>query len=245
MTMQFLTPTSRRYPFDEACSRIVAALAARDFAVPGLRVTFHSYGSGDQKMRMVSEILGDDVRIWFCREQGLLPGGRLNDIAAVSTIGIPEMSLTVYGDRSEPSLVMYVGDDWAKDRDLFWGGTHVNSRLYGEPRRYLRYRGIDEGGLLGHDDDLGREYSPTKAEPTHYVTREVMERVRAHLVDVVLPRILACPEVAHPADPCAPPEEVPVPDGIGALFCIGSRVDAGRLRRRRADLHPEIGRAHV
>jgi len=236
MTMQFLTPTSRRYPFDEACSLIVEAVAARDFEVPGLHVVLEDYGSGEQKMRFVSRILCDDARISFCREQGRLPGHHLNDIAAASAIGIPGMILTVYGDESGPTLVVYVGGDWARDRDRFWGGLHVNSKLHGEPRTYLRYR--RNGGVLDHDDDLGREYSPTGAEPTCYRTGEVMARVRDHLVDVVLPRILAHPPAAHPVDPCAPPEVVPVPDGVGPLFGIASYQDARRIRQPRADLHP-------
>jgi hypothetical protein len=82
MTPQFLYPTSRRFPFDAACSQIVAALERRNWQVPGMTVTFHDYGSGAQKLRAVETIEGADFRLRFSRAQGHLPGGRWADTAS-------------------------------------------------------------------------------------------------------------------------------------------------------------------
>jgi hypothetical protein len=94
-SMQFLYPKSRQFPFDEVCEQIVRALEARVWKVPGFSIEFHDYGRGAQKLRYVSSIKSDqsaidlghhDVAIKFGRPQGLLPGGRWNDTAAVDEV---------------------------------------------------------------------------------------------------------------------------------------------------------------
>ena len=91
---KFLYPKLRQFPFDEVVERIVKALEARNWAVPGLTVKFYDYGSGLTKYRQVNEIKGAGFRLHFSRIQENM--GRWNDIAAVSTLFIPKQELHVY-----------------------------------------------------------------------------------------------------------------------------------------------------
>lgn len=178
--VQFLYPTSRQFPFDEVCEQIVRELEKRNWQVPGIEVDFHEYGRGAQKYRAVSRVVGLDFALRFGRVQQRLPGD-WNDTAAVTGINIPKKELHVYNDESGPTFYLYVGNNWEGDREQFVNGSKVNSKLYGEPRMYLRYHGACRctrgfGGysdlehthrgsrppLLVHDNDLGREYEPKK-----------------------------------------------------------------------------------
>lgn len=137
----FLYPTSDQFPFDEVCGTIVRELEKRNWQVPGIIVEFHDYGSGEQKMRMVSRIKGKDFKLHFCRVQGKMPGDRWNNSAAVTEIVIPKKEIHVYEDESGPTFYLYVGNDWENDCDRFVNGMKVNSKLNGEPRTYLEYKG--------------------------------------------------------------------------------------------------------
>lgn len=155
--VEFLYPVSRQYPFDEVCSKIVHELEMRAWRVPGLTVEFRGYG----RYRLVSSITGPSFRLGFCRVQRAIPGGQWNDTAGVSEIIIPKMQLNVYEDESGPTLYLYVGSDWERDRARFMNSVKVNSKLLGEPRMYLQYHGEchcggDEGNrTYGAHDLLG------------------------------------------------------------------------------------------
>lgn len=136
----FLSPTSGQFPFDGVCGDIVRELEKKKWRVPGISVEFHDYGSGDQKFRMVSSIKSDDFNLRFCRKQQEIPGGRWNDIAAVTEISIPKKEIHVYEDESGPTFYLYVGKDWEKDRKRF-NGLKVHSKMNGEPKVYLEYKG--------------------------------------------------------------------------------------------------------
>lgn len=203
--MQFLYPKSRQFPFDEVCEQIVRALEARAWKVPGLSVEFDDYGRGAQKLRYLSTIQSDqsaldlgqhDVRIEFGRSQGLLPGGRWNDIAAVREVCLPCRALCVYEDESGPTYYVYVGDSWPRDRSTWW--SRPNARLNNEPRVCVKYsgrRGYGRATTLEWDKD-DREYGPEGTEPPSFRTNEIMEEIRAYLHDVVLPVIEECPVVS-------------------------------------------------
>ena len=138
---EFLYPTSRQFPFDKVCDIIVRALEERNWQVPDIDVEFHEYGSGAQKFRAVSQIKSQDFKLWFCRVQRTMPGGRWNDTAAVTEIVIPGKELYVYDDESGPDFYLYVGNDWRRDRKKFMNSSKVNSKLNGEPKMYLQYHG--------------------------------------------------------------------------------------------------------
>lgn len=232
---QFLYPTSRQFPFDEVCEWIVRALAVRNFEVPGISVEIVDYGSGAQKLRYVASIVSEssDVVIRFGRPQGLLPGGTWNDVAAVGQVQFAGRSLRVYQDESGPTYEIYVGNDWKRDRDR-WDA--YNAKLHGLPRTCVRYSGSPHyrgrpERLVPVDDY--REYGPMGDEPRSFDTAEVMEQVREHLQDVVLPAIEAHPVVEVVRDVCAEPPPIPFPSGFGPFFAYGEGRDVRRIEQGR------------
>lgn len=244
--MQFLYPSSRQYPFDEVCERIVRALHARNWKVPGFSVTFHDYGRGAQKLRCVDEIVSDqsaidlghhDVRIRFGRPQGILPGGRFNDVGAVSEVRIGSRALRVYEDESGPTYEVYVGHDWERDRHTFW--SCYNARLHHLPRLCLRYSGAGfhrtRAEILRFVDD-SREYAPQGDEPREYRTEEIMESVRSHLLEVILPAIDAHPPAPLLEDLWTEPPALPVPSSLGPLVTRCERRDERRIEQGKKSL---------
>lgn len=237
--MQFLYPKSRQYPFDEVSEQIVRALEARAWKVPGLVVEFREYGSGAQKLRYVSSITSDqsaidlahhDVRIEFGRIQGLLPGGRWNDTAAVQEVRLPRRALHVYEDESGPTYFVYVGDSWERDRATWW--SRPNAQLNNEKRVCVKYSGHSgyrnrRAPILEWDRD-GREYGPAGDEPTSFRTPEVMEEIRAYLRDILLPAIEKYPVVVPEA--VVEPSPIPMPEGFAALFAYGDGRDEHRIK---------------
>ena len=239
--MQFLYPKSRQFPFDEVSEQIVRALHARDWKVPGFVVEFRDYGSGAQKLRYVSKIESDpsaidlgqhDVLIDFGRPQGTLPGGRLNDCAAVNEVRLSRRALRVYEDESGPTYNVYVGDAWESDRRTWW--SRPNARLNKEPRLCVSYSGQSgyrntrAATLVAVEDH--REHAPEGNEPRGYRTDVVMGEVRAYLQDI-LATIEAFPVADVVADVCAEPPPILFPSGIGPFFAYGEGRDAHRIAK--------------
>lgn len=137
---QFLYPRLRQFPIDEVAEKIVRAIEKRNWKVPGITVEFDIYGSGEAKYKMVSSIIGENFKLYFCRIQGRL-NERWNDIAALHSVCIPKQILEVYSDGSGSTYYLYVGKDWESDKEWFMNSIKVNSKLNKEPRRYLRYCG--------------------------------------------------------------------------------------------------------
>ena len=194
--MTFLYPKAREYTFDEVCEQIVRELEARSWKVPGIAVSFESYGNG---WTYVGTIQGADFKLYFCREQGSLDRGHWNDIAAVYILDIPEKELHVFGDNSGPRFYLYVGNNWEQDRPRFIK-TKVLSKLHGEPRIYLMYEGECrcpasdfrhthpslKSPYLAHNNSLGREYDPEGEEPKEFITAEVEKEFADWLTEHVL-----------------------------------------------------------
>jgi hypothetical protein len=238
--MQFLYPKSRQFPFDEVCEQIVRALHARNFQVPGFTVVFRDYGSGAQKLRYVSEVkssqlaidLGHhDVVIRFGRPQGLLPGEKFNDVAAVDSVQLAKRALHVYPDESGPTYDVYVGSDWEHDRSTWW--SRLNARLDKEPRLCVRYSGRNSyrntrAAILEFVEDR-REYGPQDGEQWTFRTSEVMEEFRVYLQGVVLPGIEAHPIAATVDDVCVEPSPIPFPNDRGPFFTYGEPRDVRRI----------------
>jgi hypothetical protein len=246
--VKFLRPTSRKFAFDATCSEIVAALEARNFCVPEITVSFHEYGSGDLKCRMVERVRGRDFCLSFGRGQGWLPEGRWYDSAAVSSLVIPGEKLAVYADDSGPDYWVFVGDSWEAHRDVWLDSFHtpgpVHPRSDGHPRTCLCYQGTcrpDDRALLVADNDLGRHYDPEPGEPVEYLATDVFARFDAYLRDIALASILAHPEAPEPFDLCPEPEPVPFPENLGEIFCLVNSRIIERIRTGQADpseLHP-------
>ena len=198
---QFLYPESRQFPFDEVCENIVRALEKRNWTVPGIEVEFYNYGSGEEKYRNVTEIKGDDFKLFFCRGQGKV--GSFSNFSAISEITIPKQELTVFEDESGPTYRLYVGKDWEHDKEWFLDSTKVLAKLDNEPRRYLKYTGEDiydkdcnrkRAEKLVADNDLNREYSPEGDEPVEINLQSVFEEISNWLKENVLDYILSFAE---------------------------------------------------
>ena len=157
----FLYPKSRQFPFDEVCEQIVRALEERNWRVPGIKVEFDTYGRGTRQYRLVRYIKGDDFRLWFCRVQANM--GDWNDTAAINEIVIPGKDLRVYEDESGPTLYVYVGRNWRRDREAFINHSKVNSKLMGEPRTYLKYSGSCDCRAAGTPHAHNRRRPPRAA----------------------------------------------------------------------------------
>jgi len=250
---EFLYPRAREHAFDEVCEHIVRALEKRHFDVPGINVEFDVYGSGEQRMRMVRRITGQNFSLYFSRSQGLLPEGTYNDTAAVNTVAIEGEQISVYEDHSGPSYYVYVGDDWERDREWFFRSSClVNSKLYGESRRYLKYSGSDETSrqvrfgyhrygnkyaetakFLLHTNDMHREYEPGPHDKPFYVTHEVTERMAAQL-KIELKQI---EETQERNEPFQFDEPVPVPvEGCPEFWTFAEHRAAERIKTGQTDI---------
>lgn len=195
---KFLYPESRKFPFDEVAEKIVRALEKRNWKVPKIEVKFDVYGSGEEKYKLVREIIGDDFKLYFCRIQGRIPDSFWNNTAALQEICIPKQIIEVYEDESGPTYYLYVGNDWEADKKWFMNSIKVNSKLRNEPRRYLRYSGNaynKRARELVVDTDLGREYSPVGDEPTSFNLKAKYKEFASWLEEHVLKYILSFPEV--------------------------------------------------
>jgi hypothetical protein len=242
--MQFLYPTSRQFPFDEVCSQIVSALEKRNWRAGDLKVTIRDYGSGDQKLRLVSDIEAADFSLHFGRVQRTLPGGNWNDTAAVTRLKIPKKILHVYEDESGPSLWTYVGDNWEADRASF--RADFNAKLNNEPRTYLAYKGVhrwqrQRADILKPVEDY-REYGPQGGDPRQIDTVVVMEEFNSYLLGV-LSSVEAFPLAEVPIDVLAVPPKIPFPAGIGPFFTRADHSDAARIKRGKA-ADPDLALAH-
>ena len=194
---EFLYPISRQFPFDEVADKIVRALEKRNWCVPKVVVRFDIYGSGEAKYQIVREIIGEDFRLHFCRIQRTLPGNIWNDTAGLDEICIPKQQIDVFDDESGPTYYLYVGQDWEADKKWFMNSSKVNSKLRGEPRRYLRYSGYGRGRRASDliaDNDLSREYSPEGDEPRSFKLKEKFDEFTTYLEEHVLNYILQFPE---------------------------------------------------
>jgi hypothetical protein len=204
----FFYPKSRQYPIDEVCEKIVRALEKRKWKVPAIQVEFDD-SERELKYRHVSKIKGEDFQLCFGRVQGRIDRSK-NDIAAIAQIVIPRKELHVHEDESGPTFYTYVGDNWEKDKDTFMKRPRVLSKLYGEPKTYLKYTGrcgpLDENGYSGrsyqhqrnpylvNDDDLGREYKACGDESKYFHTDQVFQEINEWLNVNVLERIEAAEE---------------------------------------------------
>jgi hypothetical protein len=191
----FFFPEVEEYPFDNVCKNIVQALYQRGWSVPGITVEFDESFIGHNRSMWVNHVKGDDFHIDFFRVQSRDHESKLTNMAAANRIGIPKWQLEVYEDYSGPSFYVYVGENWDVEKNRFFRGLKVNSKLYGEPRTYLKYSGTDSkySNTLKHDHDIGREYELNPDDKSIYLIKEVYDGITGWLVDNVLNMILKYP----------------------------------------------------
>ena len=116
---QFLYPVVRQYPFDAIVERIVRELEKRNWKVPGITVSFRTYGSGENKYMMAEKIAGENFSLRFGRYQGELDSIH-KDEAAVEFVWIPGEEICMLYDGGM-SYALYVGtvdesQNWYPDK---------------------------------------------------------------------------------------------------------------------------------
>lgn len=199
----FVYPTSRQFPFDSLGARIIGELELRYWMVPGIKIKVDVYGSGKEKFQRISEIEGEEFLLHF-------------DYDGLRHIVIPYKELEVYSDESGPLLHYYIGKDYEKDKDWFKHSIKVNSKLRGEPRRYLRYDGHSynhRATTLVHNNDISREYDPEGNEPTSFNVDDIFDEVCKYL-EYIIEYILQYPELNYNAIPPVETDKVIPYEGI-------------------------------
>jgi hypothetical protein len=191
----FVKPSRAQFgQLDTVCNTIVEELEKRNFDIPNLSVEFClNYQKGSIT---VCEVIGEDFKLFFA-------GNR------IYTMNIPQKELSVFDDNSGPTLNVYVGNCWKRDKEEFMNGSKVNSKLDGEPKLYLRYNGafgLPNSELshcypsswknhlrpyLIHNNDLGHD--PDEGEATFYSTSAVFDEFSNWLEKNVLEYILSFP----------------------------------------------------
>ena len=230
---QFLYPCSRQFPFDEVTEKIVRAIEKRNWKVSGITIEFDTYGSGEAKYQMVRSIIGDNFKLYFGRFQGHI-NDRWNDIAALHSVCIPKQILEVFKDESGPNYYLYVGEDWDSDKEWFMNSIKVHSKLYKEPRRYLRYQGNSykkRPKELIADNDLGREYSPIGNEPVRINLEQKFKEFTAWLEDFVLKYILSFPEENTIQSPIPLEELIPYEGPWHTIYSVCNWRDVARIKK--------------
>lgn len=243
--MKLLLPGIEQYPFDCVCNSIVREIKARNYSVPGIRVEFHTYGSGDAWFRNVDKIIGNNFELSAGRTiRRRIYGTDYCDNSAVHEILIPRMRLRVYrpGDGGV-TLHQYAGPNWEQDSERFRHGWMCHSKLDNEPRLYLVYKGECHGSSgqfwparLAADNDLGREYDPKPWEPKSYETDKVFREITEWLEKNVLAYITAQPLPAEELNPFSPetPIPVPTPSRLGPLFTFADYRECSRIIKGQA-----------
>ena len=191
----FFFPEIEEYPFDVVCKNIVQALYQRGWDVPGITVEFDESVKGHSRSVKVGRIKGNDFHIDFHRSQKHDHGTGLYNSAAAGNIGIPKWDLSVYEDHSGPCFYVYVGNNWDAEKDHFFNGLKVNSKLCREPRTYLKYSGnsYKNSKILKHDNDLDREYECGPEDKKVYDADEVNNIIAKWLINNVLIKIYNYP----------------------------------------------------
>ena len=195
----FSYPYKLQFPFDEIAVKIVRALEKRQWTVPGITVDFFTYETNYGRYKMVNSIVGKNFKLEFGRIQGIIDGS-WNNIAGLHMICIPQQAIEVYNDESGPDYYLYVGENWARDKDWFMNSYKSNGKLLGEHRRYLKYTGnIYTRRRSGRPTELIHEksrfeFSPRGEEPTCIDLDSKFDEFTKWIKDNVLDYILSFPE---------------------------------------------------
>ncbi|HEX6258656.1 MAG TPA: hypothetical protein VFZ48_04205 [Candidatus Saccharimonadales bacterium] len=174
MRSSVVLPKKDQLPF-EAARKILEALKARDWNVPGITVEFYGRGSSKQ----VAVVRGENFRIEIGHAKDLDSKGLSQ---GASSVAIPGKQLEIFEDRSA-SLYVYVGGNWQKDRDRFLDQPKVISKYYGEGRWYLLYedtstlRRLTRTAILVHTTSLGNEYELQSGDPKQYKLNAVRSEI--------------------------------------------------------------------
>ena len=239
-----LRPTSRQYPFDEVCTKIVQALEERNWKIPGMNVKFRTYGSGEALFRVLEEISGKNFTLHYSRSQALNHGWY--DVAAIHRIAIPMKDLEVWEDESGPTLHVYAGKDWTRHRARFLDGIYKYDR-----RMKKLYASFTSGCDCGatrysvHHTHTGQR-SPILIpkgpqdwgldRTNTYRTDDLFAEITAWLEEHVLKLIVAHPLV-QPNYGRFDETDVPMPANLPPIYCFAEYSDGDRIRQGQQDIN--------
>ena len=206
---KFIYPTRRQFPFDTVANLIVKEIAKRNWKIPRLEIKYSTFGSsGYDKHEYLTYIIGKDFKLHY-NDNGLF------------CISIPKQIIEVYNDESGPRYWLYVGKDYKKDKDWFFNSIKVNSKLNGEPKRYLVYSGkhnyYSRPEYLINDTDLDREYKAEGDEPIELNLKDKFKEFTNYLKQI-LAYIVSFPEVEHTNTPLKKDKLIPYKGIWDVLF---------------------------
>lgn len=241
-------------PMERAGGLLVRELARVGWEVPGIEVAIDTYGQGDNLIRRVRKISGateaGPFSLRFSAQQA--HKGRFNVMTGLSEATIPPgLQIVFYDDRSGPTGYLYLGKDWKADGAAWMNDAKVNSKLNNKPKTYLRYSGHGGRGMMAHDSDLGREYSPDSRQPTRMDSNKVAAQVVEFIEGLIsklskMPSAPGFDDVTPQGDAnlrrLAAVERIPAPADFPLLYSWVERNDAYRLNHMdEADSHDKYG----
>ncbi|MDQ3008233.1 MAG: hypothetical protein M3Q81_01405 [bacterium] len=198
----FAYPESTQYgELDVVSGQIVRAYERRNWQLPGMTPFFHEYPAGDTRVRYLQRLHSKYFRLIFGRAQSMITSLVRNSVGIV-TIQQPGKELTLDEDAAALMLKIYVGDNWARDEQLFYDDCKQDARLKLQPRFYQTYVGsirLDREEIYPrmlpqflipyeyHDD----EYRHQPGEPEYFLTHVEIKSFARWLRDFVLKPIEA------------------------------------------------------
>jgi hypothetical protein len=173
----FQFPCSRKYPVDQMCERIVRALQARNFAVPGLKIAIKRPSWSNEEF--VTNIQGPNFEIDFDNR---------DSIAAVEAtrIHIPGKQLRLHSNLRH--IVLQLGssdpkvasgrENQPRERVYVYWGSQSESRVFPALETLPIY-------LFATEDTRWLE----RGMPSHFLTRDVFTRFNQWLRENVIAQL--------------------------------------------------------
>lgn len=202
----FLYPRMDLFPFDEVSKRIILALEARAWNVPGVVVEFSMRNQLAPKISHVRCIRTNECRLTFARMQGYVPyeNREIADHAGLGAIVIPTAEIRIEEDGRVSAFYTNVG----RNAELFLSDRRMGNKREDHSRTYLLYAPSfqsskafvetvwhphERAPFLVHTNDRHRECDLEPGDPPFFETAQVLEEFRRWLEIELLAHIEAHP----------------------------------------------------
>ena len=120
---------------------IVTSLLERDFRVDNVVVNFRFNGYGMDIFKNVSNIIYGNINIWFCKQQGELPG---YENSLFDSSGVLECHIKGHSLIFDSSVYYYyVGTDWEKDIESFRKLQFQENPLIRQKEKYISSKAFE------------------------------------------------------------------------------------------------------
>lgn len=168
-------------PFSGAGAEIAHELQRAGWDVEGIDVAFRTYHQDGRIYRAISSISGNTgegpFRLHFGHGQQHEDG--VHSTALSHLVVPPGIETNFFSDRSGPSVVLFLTDDWARDGNRLINTSTVNARLEGKPKEYIKYSGSHRARIEPENDS--NEYGPEGDEPRWFTTKDLADRINPFL----------------------------------------------------------------